>query len=87
MNRNTAAAAGLAKMVRKVCSRTTPVSPTGMVASTIIQASRSSGPWMLSCRPRRPRSRLASSPRMIRTQSARKNHSRASAVAQCRATM
>jgi len=87
MNRNTAAAVGLAKMVRKVCSRVMPVSPTGMVASTIIQARRSSGPWMLNRRSRSPRSILRKKPRMILTQSARKNHSSASAVAQCRATM
>ncbi len=70
-----------------------PVSPTGIVAKMIIHASRSS----LSCTDRRGRrarmlsrtlaGRLRRKPRMILTQSARKNHSSASAVAQCRATM
>ena len=87
MNRNTAAATGLAKMVRKVCSRAIPVSPTGMVAITIIQARRSSRPSTVTPRWRRLRVTLRTKPRMMRTQSARKYQRRASAVAQCRATM
>ena len=42
MVRKMAAASGLANRVRKVCSRASPVMPTGMVAMTSSQASRSS---------------------------------------------
>jgi hypothetical protein len=83
----------LANTVRKGCSSATPVSPTGIVAKMIIHASRSSLSSTDS-RSRRARTvsrtlagRLRRKPRMSLTQSARKNHSSASAVAQCSATM
>jgi len=79
--RKIAAASGLAKMVRNVCSSASSVRPTGIVATTISQASRSSAVTTLrvfSVRKNAP---------MIRTQSVRKNHNSANAVATCRATM
>jgi hypothetical protein len=42
-NRKALAATGLASAVRKTCSKARPVIPTGIVAITISQASRSSG--------------------------------------------
>ena len=76
-----------------MCSSATPVSPTGIVAKMIIQASRSSLSVTASrsrrwCRLSRTLAgRLRKKPRMILIQSARKNHISARAVAQCRATM
>ncbi len=61
--------------------------PTGIVARTISQARRSSALRTMNVRSRMLRATLWKNPRMMRTQSARKNHSSASAVAQCRATM
>ena len=87
MNRKTLAATGLAKIVRKVCSSASPVMPTGIVARTISHASRSSESIALNRRSRRLGALLRRKPRTMRTQSGRKNHSSASAVAQCSATM
>ena len=93
MNSRIAAASGLANKTRKVCSSATPTRPTGMVAKMIIQASRSSLSATASrgrrcCRVSRTLAgRLRKKPRMILTQSARKNHISARAVAQCSATM
>ena len=87
MNRKTLAATGLAKIVRKVCSSASPVMPTGTVATMISQARRSSESIALKRRSRSIRALLRRKPRTMRIQSRRKNHSRASAVAQCRATM
>ena len=44
--RKSAAASGLANRTRKVCSRASPTTPTGMVAMTMSQASRWSGVWI-----------------------------------------
>ncbi len=87
MVRKMAAANGLANRVRKVCSRASPVMPTGMVAMTSSQASRSSASVVTMRRAAMLGRRVRPNPRMIRTQSDRKKTIRASAVATCRATM
>jgi hypothetical protein len=80
MVRKMAAARGLANTVRSVCSRARPITPTGIVATMMSQARRSSG--VVSLRVRTIRKNAL----MIRTQSARKYTSSARAVATCNAT-
>jgi len=90
-NRNVAVSAGLLKTVRKVCSSATPARPTGIVASTIIQASV----WSVPCGMNRwvPGAGAMTCPseakkaRMIRIQSRQKKMIIAVAVATCRPTM
>ena len=86
-NRNTLAASGLANTVRNTCSSARPVIPTGIVAMTISHARRSSASRATIRRARTAGPRPRRNARMIRTQSSRKNHSSATAVAQCSATM
>ncbi len=64
--RNAPATTGLPKITRNGCSATSPTTPTGMVARTIIQASR----WS-AVSTRRSRTELAKPPAM-RTQSRQK---------------
>ena len=78
--RKTAAASGLAKTVRSVCSRRTPVRPAGMVATTNSQPRRSSEVSIRRRRAERTR------PRTMRTHSRRKNTTSANAVATWRPT-
>jgi len=85
--RKIAAASGLAKMVRKVCSRASPVRPTWIVAMTISQASRLSSSSATIRRAEMLGRRLPKKPRTMRTHSVRKNSSSAVAVATCSATM
>ena len=75
------AAAGLGERVRNVCSSTSPVSPTGIVAMTISQASRSVDVSTLRVRGVQPKALT------IAIQSLRKNTSSAIAVATWSATM
>ena len=72
---------GFDRIVRNVCSSSRPVIPTGMVASTRCQASRSSAVRTFRSRTEVP------SPRTMRTQSRQKKMIRASAVATCSPTM
>ncbi len=74
------AATGVASSVRSECSKIRPMIPAGMVATTSSQARRSS---VVSTR--RVRSDRKN-PAMMRTQSARKYQSSASAVATCSPT-
>ncbi len=85
--RKIAAATGLANRMRKVCSNSTPVRPTGMVAMISSQARRSSESVVTIRRALRLGRRVRRKPRMIRAQSCRKKISSATAVATCRATM
>ena len=82
---------GLLKMVRNVCSSSSPAMPTGMVARMIIQASV----WSVPCGSNRLvpgsgamtcRSEAKKAP-MIRTQSRQKKTIMARAVATCSPTM
>ena len=86
MNRNALAATGLARAVLNTCSRATPVMPTGIVAITISHARRSSWPLAVKRRSETLLPTLRKNPVTMRIQSARKNHSSASAVATCSAT-
>lgn len=87
MVRKMAAASGLANRVRKVCSNANPVIPTGMVAMTISQASRSSAFCVTIRRAAMLGRSVRKKPRIMRTQSARKKMSSAMAVVTCSATM
>ena len=78
--RKIAAASGLANSTRNGCSRTSPARPTGIVATTISQASFWSADrisrWAM----------LVKNPRMTRTQALAYTPSRTIAVARCRPT-
>ena len=87
MVRKIAAASGLANRVRKACSNSSPVIPTGIVPMMSSQASRSSAS-------RATMRRAAKEGRTVRAKPAddadpvgRKKMIRASAVATCNATM
>jgi len=75
MNKNAAAASGVAKSTRRLCSRSSPATPAGMVAAMRSQARRWSG---VSIRRVRKDTRR---PRAILAQVDRKKTIRATAVA------
>jgi hypothetical protein len=87
MVRKMAAASGLANRVRKVCSKASPVMPTGMVAMMSSQARRSSASVVTRRRAAMEGRMVRANPAMMRTQSERKKMIRATAVATCSATM
>jgi hypothetical protein len=85
--RKIAAASGLANRVRKVCSSSSPVMPTGIVPITSSQASRSSLSRATIRRSLSVGPRVRNQAEMMRTQSLRKKINNATAVPTCSATM